>query len=129
MHFRSEMVLGMVTIVEKQPVVDFSVAAYAPGDRFIRIRSIMPIVTVKITEAVAEVPERQEIKNDVSPVEQEHYEERGRERRELEVTPEYIAILPFAKFSANCADVVTKETQEYVSPWIFRFALVPMTIN
>ena len=62
MHFGPEMVLGMVTVVEKQPVVDFSIATYAPGNRFIGIRSIMPIVAVEITKAVAEVPERQEDK-------------------------------------------------------------------
>ena len=68
MHFGPEMVLGMVAVVEKQPIVDFSVAAYAPGDRFIGICTIMPIVAVKITEAVAQIPERQEIKNHVAPV-------------------------------------------------------------
>ena len=47
MHFGPEMVLGMVTIVEKQPVVDFSITAYTPGNRFFRIRSIMAIVTVR----------------------------------------------------------------------------------
>ena len=51
MHFGPEMVFGMVAVVEKQPVVDFSVAAHTPGDRFIGIRSIMPIVTVQITES------------------------------------------------------------------------------
>ena len=88
MHFGPEMVLGMVAVVEKQPIVDSSVAAYTPGDRFIGICTIMPIVAVKITQAVAQVPERQEIKNDVAPVEQEHYKERGRECSQLKVAPE-----------------------------------------
>src|SRR5436189_750141 len=61
MHFRPEMLLGMIAVVEKQPVVDFSVAAYPPGNRFIGICAIMAIVAVEITEAVAQVPERQEI--------------------------------------------------------------------
>ena len=88
MHLGPEMMLGMVAVVEKQPVVDFSVAAYTPGDRFVGIRSIMPIVAVQITEAVAEIPERQEIKDHVAPVEQEHHKERGRERGQFEVAPE-----------------------------------------
>src|SRR5262249_6382097 len=29
----------------------------------------------------------------------------------------------------NCADVVPKETQEHVAPWIFGFAIMPVTIN
>ena len=69
MHFRVEMVLGVIAIVEEQPVIDLSVAAYTPRDRFIGVSAIMPIVAVKIAEAVAEVPEWQEIKNDVAPAE------------------------------------------------------------
>ena len=67
MHFGPEMVLGMVAVVEKQPIVDSSVAAYTPGDRFIGICTIMPVVAVEITEAVTKVPERQEIQHE-SPV-------------------------------------------------------------
>ncbi len=55
------MVLGVVAVVEKQPVIDFSVTAHAPGDRFVGIRAVMAVVTVQITEAVPEIPERQEI--------------------------------------------------------------------
>ena len=58
-HFRAEMVFGVVTVVKEKPVIDFSVTAYAPGNRFVRIRTVMPIVTVQITEAVTEIPERQ----------------------------------------------------------------------
>ena len=88
MHFGPEMVLGMVAVVEKQPIVDSSVAAYPPGDRFIGICTIMPIVAVEITEAVTQIPEGQEIKNHEAPVEQEHYKKRGRERSQLKVAPE-----------------------------------------
>src|SRR5438874_119934 len=74
--------------LEKQPIVDSSVAAYPPGDRFIGICTIMPIVAVEITEAVTQIPEGQEIKNHEAPVEQEHYKKRGRERSQLKVAPE-----------------------------------------
>ena len=129
MHFGPEMVFGMVAVVEKQPVIDFSVAAYAPGDRFIGIRSIMPIVAVEIAKAVAELPERQEIKNDIAPVKQEHHEKRDRERCQFEVAPEKIAFVAFAQFFPDGPYVVAKETQEHVAPWIFRLALVPVAIN
>src|SRR4029453_5346856 len=88
MHFGPEMVLGRVPVVEKNPFEDSSLAAYPPGDRFIGICTIMPIVAVEITEAVAQVPERQEIKNHEAPVEQEHYKERARECSQLKVAPE-----------------------------------------
>src|SRR5438094_10000481 len=88
MHFGPEMVLGMVAVVEEQPIVDSSVAAYTPGDRFIGICTIMPIVAVEITKAVTQIPERQEIKDDVSTVEQENYKERGHERSQLKLPPD-----------------------------------------
>src|SRR5262249_11962014 len=110
MHLGPEMVLGMVAVIEKQPVIDFSVTAHSPGNRFIRICAVMPIVAVEITKAVAEVPERQKIKNHKAPVEQKHHEERDREGCQLKVAPENIAIVAFAQFPANCSHVVAKET-------------------
>ena len=129
MHFGPEMVLRMVSVVEKQPVIDFTVAAYTPGDRFIGVRPIMAIVPVEVTEAVAQIPKRQEIKNHEAPVEQEHHQERGRECCQLEVSPEYVAIVAFTQLSTNCSDIVPKETQEYVPPRVFRLAVMPVTID
>ena len=51
-HFWTEMVLRVVAVVEKQPVINFSVTAHAPGDRFVGVRTVMPVVAVQITEAV-----------------------------------------------------------------------------
>src|ERR1044072_6934032 len=129
MHFGSEMVLGMVTIVEKQPVVDFSIATYAPGNRLIGICSIMPIVAIEITKAVAEVPERQKIKNDVAPVKQEHHEKRDRERCQFEIAPEKISVLAFAQFFPDRRYVVAEKAQKHVAPWIFCLVVVHVTIH
>jgi len=52
MHFRPEMVLGVIAVVKEEPVVDFAVAAHAPGNRFVRVRAVMAIITVQVTEAV-----------------------------------------------------------------------------
>src|SRR5437660_11887901 len=71
MHFGAEMVLGMVAVVEKQPIVDSSVAAYTPGDRFIGICTILPIVAVELTKAVTKIPERHDITDHGSPGEHE----------------------------------------------------------
>ena len=62
-NFWTEMVLGVITVVEKQPVINLSVAAHAPGNRFVRVRAVMPVVTVQITKTMAKVPERQEIQH------------------------------------------------------------------
>ena len=41
-HFRTEMMFGVVAVVEENPVIDFPVAAHAPGDRFVRVAAVMP---------------------------------------------------------------------------------------
>src|SRR6266446_6280933 len=61
-HLRTKMMLGVVTIIEKEPVVDFAVAAHAPRDRLVRISAVMPVITIQVTKAMAEIEKRQEIK-------------------------------------------------------------------
>ena len=46
MDFRPEMMFGMVAIVKPDPVVALVVAAYAPGQRLIRITAIVPVEAV-----------------------------------------------------------------------------------
>src|SRR5439155_318640 len=69
MYFWTEMVLRVIAVVEEEPVINFSVAAHAPGNRLVGIRAIMPVIAVQIAEAVAEIPKREEIKNHITPVE------------------------------------------------------------
>ena len=104
------MVFGVVAIVEKEPVVDFSVTAYPPRDRFVGVRTVVTIVTVQITEAVPEIPERNHKEEHVSPVKEKHDQQRGRERRQLEVPPKDVAIPAFAQLPTNRADIVAEET-------------------
>ena len=70
----------------------------------------MPVVTVQITEAMAEVPERNHKENHVSPVEEKHHEQGGRERSQFEVSPKDVAVPTFAQFSTNRTDIVAEET-------------------
>src|SRR4030095_10321134 len=62
MHLRTEMVFGVIAVVEEQPVIDFAVAAHPPGNRFVRIRAVVAVIAIQITETVSQVPERQEKK-------------------------------------------------------------------
>src|SRR5438093_3706653 len=89
----------------------------------------MAIITVQITEAVAEIPKRQKIKNHVTPVTEEHHEQRRSERCQLEISPEHVIIGAFAQFVADGADIVSEKTQKNILPWTFRFAVVPMPID
>ena len=129
MYFGAEMVFGVIAIVEEKPVINFSVTAYAPGDRFVRVRAVMAVVAVQITEAVAEIPEGHEIKNHVSPIKEKHGEERDRERGELEISPNHIVVITFAQVFSDRADVVAKETEKNVAPRTLGFTVVSMTID
>jgi hypothetical protein len=46
MHFQTEMVFGVVAVIEPGPVVKFVIATHALGNRFIRIAAVMTIVAV-----------------------------------------------------------------------------------
>src|SRR4029453_8589948 len=63
----AEMMFGVIAVVEKQPVVDFSVAAHAPRNGLFGVRSIVPVVAIQVTKTMAEIPKRQEIQHE-SPV-------------------------------------------------------------
>ena len=67
MDLRSKMVLGVIPIIKPDPVVEFVVAAYSPGDGFVRIATVMPVITVEVGKAVSEIPAGKK-KTDVMPV-------------------------------------------------------------
>ena len=114
----TEMVLGVISVVEEKPIVNFSVTAYAPRNRLIGVGSVMPVVAVQITETMAEIPKRQE-KHHEPPVDEVnwicrhdhcHHEKRGGKCRQLNVAPEIVAVVPLSQFFADRADVVAEET-------------------
>jgi hypothetical protein len=137
MHFRSEMMLGVIAVVEEEPVIDFSVTAYAPCNRFVGVCAVMSVVAVEITETVTEIPERQE-KQHKSPVDEVnwscrhnngHHQKCRGECGQFEVAPEEVAVIPLAQFSPDRAHIVSEETKKDVAPRIFRVAVVPVPVN
>src|SRR5438270_11194457 len=67
MHFGPKMMFCVIAIIEPSPVIQFAISAHAPGDRFVGITAVMPIVAVQIRQAVTKIPKRQE-KTDVVPI-------------------------------------------------------------
>ena len=136
-HLRAEMVLSVVTVIEEEPVIDFSVAAHAPCNRFVGVRAVMAVIAVQITETMAEIPERQK-KQHEPPVNEmnwfrrandRHHQKCGGERRQFEITPENIAVLSLAQLVADRTDIVSEKTQEHVAPRIFRFTIVTVPVD
>src|SRR6266699_5346653 len=109
-YFRAKMMFGMVTVIEKEPVIELAVAAHAPGDGFVGIAAILPEITVQKAEAMAKIEEWQEVKHNVAPVKEEHHKKHGRKRRQLDVSPHKFAAPAFAQLSANRRRIITKET-------------------
>src|SRR5260370_12336285 len=129
MHFRPEMVFGVVAVVEKEPVVDFSVAAHAPGDWFVRVRAVVAIVTVQITETMAEIPKRNHEEDHVSPIEEKHDEKRGRERSQFDVSPKNVAVPALPQLATDRADIVAEKTQKHITPWAFGFVVMTVAVD
>ncbi len=129
MNLRPEMMLGVISVVEENPVINLAVAAYAPRDGLIGIGAVMAEVTVEITEAMSEVPKRQIEKDDVTPVQNEHDEKRRGESGQLDISPNQIGAAAFAKFFADGGGILTKNAEENVAPRILRFAIMPVSID
>src|SRR5476651_2250409 len=128
-HLRTEMMLLVVAIVEEEPIIDLPVAAHAPRDGLVRVRAVMAVKTIQITEAVAEIEKRQEIEKHVTPVKQEHHEQGGSECGQFNVAPKEIAVAALAQFPTDRTDIVPEKAEEHVTPWILRFAVVAMFID
>src|SRR5207249_10958011 len=112
MHFRPEMVLGMIAIVKKEPVVNLPVAAHPPSNGFIGVRPIMAVIAIQITKTVPKIEKRQKIENHVAPVKHKHHEQHSRESCQLDVSPYQFAAAAFAQFPPNRTNIVAEETRK-----------------
>src|SRR6516165_1925856 len=70
MHFRPEMMLGVVPVIEPKQIVRFRVGTDSPRDRLIRVASIVEKETIQVGAALAEIVERQKEKPEL-PVQKE----------------------------------------------------------
>ena len=48
MHLWPEVMFGVVAIVEPRPVINLAIGAHAPGDRLVRIATVMAVIAVQI---------------------------------------------------------------------------------
>src|SRR4051794_9266872 len=55
-HLGPKMMLGGKAVKKPDPVVELVVAAPPPGDRLVGVPAVMPVVTIEVGEAMAEVP-------------------------------------------------------------------------
>ena len=56
MNFWPEVMFGVEAIVEPDPIIKLVIATDAPGNRFIRISTVMPVVTVQVGKTMPKIP-------------------------------------------------------------------------
>src|SRR5438045_3312279 len=123
MHLGPEMMLGVVTIKEPDPIIEFVVATYTLRDWFVRIAAIMQVITVQVGEAMAKVPEAEE-KHDVVPVQDTEYDKGGEEENELGDSPECFSFVLAHKRLENGDGIFSKEAEECVAERMLGLAVV-----
>src|SRR5215831_18084674 len=127
-HLRPEMMFGMVAIVEPSPVIEFAVRAHAPGNRLIGIAPVMPVVTVQVREAMAEVPKRQK-ETDVMPIKNTEDYKSGDETHQLEHSPKRVARVLAFQLLEDSLWILAKETDKRVFQRMFGFSVMAVFVN
>src|SRR5437870_3422838 len=128
MDFRPEMMFGVVTIIEPDPVIELVITTHPPRNRLVGIAAVMPIVPVQIRQAVPKVPKRQK-KTEVTPVENAEDNKRCDERGQLKDTPKRFTRIFALQFLKNRLRVFAKEAEEGVLEGMLRFAVVTMFVD
>ena len=127
----------MVAVVEKNPIVKFPVTTHSPGDRLIRVGTIMTKVSVQVAEAMAEIEERKEEKH-VAPVNETNRFRRndkrhGKQERdkgcELDGAPVHIGLSALGQFAFNSCRIIPKKTEEHIAPGVFCFPIMTMLVD
>src|SRR6266545_2706573 len=128
MHLLPKMMLGMVTIVKPDPVIELVITAHSPRNRLIRIAAVMPIVSVQIRQAMAKVIERQK-ETDVAPVENTK-DNKGRDKQcELGNSPKRLAWILALQFLKDGLGIFAEKTEERVFEGMFGFTFVTVLVN
>ena len=128
MHFRPEMVLGVVAVIKPNPVVKFIVTAHAPRHRLVRIAAVMPIVPIQVRETVTEIVERKK-KTDVAPVEDAENDKGHNEKREFENAPECFARIFALQLLKDRLGIFPEKTEKGVLERMLGFAFLAVFVN
>lgn len=127
-HFRPEMMLGVVAVIKPGPVVELVVAAHAPGEGFIRVSAVVAIIPVQIREAMAEVIKRNQ-ETDVVPVEDSEHNERAHEQDKFGDSPERFPRVPAFQFFEDCLGIFPEEVEEGVFKRMLGLPFVTMLVE
>ena len=86
MHLGPEMMFGVVTVEEPDPIVELVVTADAPRDWFVRVAAVMAVVTIQVGKAMTEIPKAEKEK-DVMPIQDTQGNEGANKERDFRQPP------------------------------------------
>src|ERR1700738_3717657 len=128
MHLGPEMMFGVVTVKEPNPVVELVVAAHAPGDRLIGVAAVMAVVAVQVGKAMAEIPEAGQ-ENDIVPVQDPERDECAQKENDLHDAPISFPAVLAPHGLENGFGIVAEKAEEHVAQGMFGFAVMPMLVD
>src|SRR5262249_417012 len=137
MHFRPEMMLRVVTVIEENPIIELPVTAHSPGDRLIWVSAIVAEVSVQVTEAMAEIEEGKEEKH-VAPINKGdwfrrdnkcHRNQHRNKCRQLDGAPAHIGISALGQFAFNSCRIIAEKAEEDITPRVFCFSIMTMFVD
>ena len=109
------MVLGVVAVVEPDPIVERMVAADAPRDGLLGVAAVVEVVAVQVREAVAKIVERDEEEHEL-PVHEKHGDVEGHEPDDLDDAPDRLFLVLDLEFLDDRERVVAQVAEEGVAP-------------
>src|SRR5262249_42071025 len=127
-HFRPEMMLGVIPVIEPKQIVPFRVGTDSPRDRLIRIASIVEKETVQVGAALPQIIEWQE-KEPKLPVQNETDGDGRPENCNLGNSPASIDPVLSFNFPVDRLRIFAEVTQENVAKRIFSFAVLSVPVN
>jgi len=127
-HLRPEVVFGVVSVVEPDPVVKLVVTAHAPRDRLVWIAAVMPVIPVQIGKAVTEIVKRKK-KTDIAPVKDTQNDERHDEEGELQNAPAGFARISVHEFLEDSFGIFAEKAEEGVLERMLGFPFLAVFVN
>src|SRR5207248_8339405 len=124
MHFRTEMMLGVVAVIEENPIVNLPVATYAPRDWFVRVSAIVTEISIQVAEAMTQVEEGQK-KQHVTPIDKSdrvcwnnkrHRDQHANEGSEFDCGPTDIGASALCQFAFYRCGIVAKTREQDIDP-------------
>src|SRR5438128_2005089 len=128
MHARTVVMLGVIAVVEPQPVVQLVIRAHTPRQRNFWIAAEMQVVAVQIRKAVTEVVEGNE-EADEPPVRDSGRDVQRKKQDDLEDAPDCQRAALAADRAVDRFRVVTKVRKKNVGPQIFRLTVAAVFVD